>query len=127
MKQQSCQEKNAVSPNAMADVAEKGGKESVMKPSNAAVSHALPPVVDVRSPEQAALLGEAYSRERQGVLAALEELAAMGYGDRRLREATALATMSTLPDHGVMERAPREVLRLRAALFLASCHEHRRN
>ena len=117
----------AASPNALAAMAEKSGMEAVMKPSNAATLHALPPVLDVRSPEQAAILGEAYANERQSVLAALRELSGMGFDDRRKREATALAAMAVLPGHELMERAPREVLRLRAALFLTSCHEHRRN
>lgn len=117
----------AVSPNALAAMAEKSGMEAVMKPSNDASLHTLPPVLDVRSPEQAAILGEAYANERQSVLAALRELSGMGFDDRRKREATALAAMAVLPGHELMERAPREVLRLRAALFLTSCHEHRRN
>ena len=117
----------AAFPNGPARTAEKSGKETVMKPSNAAYPHTLPSVLDVRSPEQAAILGEAYANERQGVLAALRELSGMGFDDRRKREATALAAMVTLPGHELMDRAPREVLRLRAALFLTSCHEHRRN
>ena len=98
-----------------------------MKAPNSALSQASLPVLDVRHPDQAARLGEAFSLERQNVLAALGQLASMGFADSRLREKTALATMEPLPAHGLMERAPREVLRLRAALFLVSCHAHRRN
>jgi len=77
--------------------------------------------------EQAVRLGGAYARERDAIRAALAELETMGYADRWAREANALASMDPMPGHGLMARAPREVLRLRAALFLASCHEHRRN
>lgn len=84
-------------------------------------------VLDVRQPEHAARLSEAFVRERLAAQAALAELAAMRFGDAAAREATALATMDPLPGHTLMARAPREVLRLRAALFLVSCHEHRMN
>ncbi len=84
-------------------------------------------VLDIRQPEHAARLSEAFARERMTVQAALAELAAMRFADAAAREATSLATMSPLPGHGLMNRAPREVLRLRAALFLVSCHEHRMN
>ena len=98
-----------------------------MKSSHPAMPHAATPVLDVHHPEHAARLGEAFSQERQNVLAALEELVSMGYADSGLREKTAMATMEPMPAHGLMERAPREVLKLRAALFLVSCHAHRRN
>ena len=84
-------------------------------------------VLDIRQPEHAAKLSEAFARERLTVQAALAELAAMRYGDAAAREATAFATMSPMPGHTLMARAPREVLRLRAALFLVSCHQHRVN
>lgn len=77
--------------------------------------------------EQAVRLGGAYARERDAIRAALTEVVTMGYADRLDRERNALATMDPLPGHALMARAPREVLRLRAALFLASCHEHRLN
>lgn len=84
-------------------------------------------VLDIRQPDHAARLSEAFARERLTVQAALAELAAMRFGDAAAREDTALATMAPLPDHALMARAPREVLRLRAALFLVSCHDHRKN
>ncbi|MEA4857187.1 MAG: hypothetical protein AAGU21_14405 [Solidesulfovibrio sp.] len=84
-------------------------------------------VLDIRQPEHAARLGEAFAQERLTVQAALAELATMRYGDAAAREDTALATMAPMPGHGLMARAPREFLRLRAALFLVSCHEHRKN
>lgn len=84
-------------------------------------------ILDIRQPEHAARLGEAFARERQNVQAALAELEFMRYDGRRAREQTALATMDPMPGHALMDRAPREVLRLRAALFLVSCHAHRRN
>lgn len=77
--------------------------------------------------EQAVRLGGAYARERDAIREALAELVTMGYADRLDRERNALASMEPLPGHDLMNRAPREVLRLRAAIFLASCHEHRRN
>lgn len=98
-----------------------------MKSPNTAIAAGALPVLDVHCPEDVARIGEAYSQERQNVLAALEQLESMGYADSRLRERTILATMEPLPGHGLMDRAPREVLKLRAALFLVSCHEHRRN
>ena len=98
-----------------------------MKTQNAAVAPGLLPILDIHCPEHAARMGEAYSRERQAVLDALGQLESMGYADSRLRERTVLATMAPLPGHGLMDRAPREVLKLRAALFLVSCHEHRHN
>ncbi|EHJ46243.1 hypothetical protein DFW101_0226 [Solidesulfovibrio carbinoliphilus subsp. oakridgensis] len=84
-------------------------------------------ILDIRQPEHAARLGEAFSRERADALASLAELEAMRYDGRQAREQTALATMLPMPGHALMDRAPREVLRLRAALFLVSCHEHRKN
>jgi len=84
-------------------------------------------IIDIRQPEQAARLTEAYARERQKHLEALKELEGMIFVDRPGRENTALATMGPMPGHDLMDRAPREVLRLRAALFLVSCHAHRRN
>ena len=98
-----------------------------MKTANAIARHGSPAILDVRQPEHAAMLGEAYSTERHAVITALSQLEGMGYADSQVRERTALATMEPLPDHALMERAPREVLRLRAALFLVSCHAHRRN
>ncbi len=84
-------------------------------------------ILDIHQPEHAALLAEAFVQERLHVQAALAELETMRYADRAAREQTALATMEALPGHGLMARTPREVLRLRAALFLVSCNEHRRN
>ena len=84
-------------------------------------------ILDIHRPEHAARLTEAFARERVNVQAALAELAAMRYVDRAAREETALATMAPLPAHSLMDRAPREILRLRAALFLISCHDHRLN
>ncbi|MGE4537817.1 MAG: hypothetical protein AB7D37_12120 [Desulfovibrio sp.] len=84
-------------------------------------------ILDIHRPEHAARMSEAFARERNEVQAALAELATMRYADRPSREATSLATMDPMPGHALMDRAPREVLRLRAALFLISCHEHRRN
>jgi hypothetical protein len=77
--------------------------------------------------EQAVRLGGAYARERDAIQAALVGLETLRYVDRPAREANALATMEPMPGHEHMDRAPREVLRLRAALFLLSCHEHRKN
>lgn len=77
--------------------------------------------------DQAVRLGGAYVRERDAIRAALLELETLGYASRWSREANALATMSPLPGHADMDRAPREVLRLRAALFLVSWHEHLKN
>lgn len=84
-------------------------------------------ILDIRQPEHAARLGEAFSRERANVQAALAELECMRYASRQDREQTALATMDVMPAHTLMDRAPREILRLRAALFLVSCHAHRNN
>ena len=98
-----------------------------MKTANTAQAAGSLPVLDIHCPEHVARLGEAYSKERQDVLVALNRLESMGYADRRQRERTIWATMAPLPGHELMDRAPREVLKLRAALFLVSCHEHRRN
>ena len=98
-----------------------------MKSQNTAAATSSLPLLDIHCPEHVAQIGEAYSRERHTVLTALHQLESMGYADSRQRERTVLATMEPLPDHALMERAPREVLKLRAALFLVSCHEHRRN
>ena len=84
-------------------------------------------VIDIRQPEQAARLTEAYSRERHNALASLKELEGMIFVDRKGRENAALSVMAPIPGHELMDRAPREVLRLRAALFLISCHAHRHN
>lgn len=83
--------------------------------------------LDEHGHEQAVRLGGAYARERDAIREALTELVTMGYAGRPDRERNALATMKPLPGHDLMDRAPHEVLRLRAALFLASCHEHRMN
>jgi len=98
-----------------------------MKNTLASLPQQAPQILDIHQPEHAARLGEAFARERQNVLAALEELTTMRYVDRQAREQTALVTMEPLPGHAQMDRAPREVLRLRAALFLVSCHSHRHN
>ena len=98
-----------------------------MKTPVPAVAMGSQAVLDIRCPEHVAMMGEAYSRERQTVLDALRQLEGMGYADSRQREKTILATMEPLPGHALMDRAPREVLKLRAALFLVSCHEGRRN
>lgn len=98
-----------------------------MKTANASIRPGSSHILDIHQPEHAARLGEAFSRERHNVLAALEQLETMHYADAPGRERTALATMEPLPAHGLMARAPREVLKLRAALFLVSCHDHRRN
>jgi len=87
----------------------------------------LPETLDIRHPEQAAQLSEAFARERDTIQAALAKLATIRYVDQPAREATALATMAPMPARGLMDRAPREILRMRAALFLLSCHAHRRN
>lgn len=89
--------------------------------------HQADRILDIHQPEQAARLSEAFARERTEVQAALAELATMRYAGRAAREETALATMDPMPGHGLMDRAPREVLRMRAALFLINCHEHRKN
>ena len=98
-----------------------------MKSPAVSTKDRFPQALDIRQPEHAARLGEAFARERQHVLAALAELENLRYGDRHGREHTALATMEPMPGHALMDRAPREVLRLRAALFLVSCHAHRHN
>ena len=98
-----------------------------MKIPVTAVALGSQPVLDIHCPEHVAKLGEAYSRERQDILVSINRLESMGYADSRQRERTILATMEPLPGHGLMDRAPREVLKLRAALFLVSCHDHRRN
>ncbi|WP_428566536.1 MAG: hypothetical protein ACP59X_06415 [Solidesulfovibrio sp. DCME] len=98
-----------------------------MKNTLARIQETPAHVLDIRQPEHAARLSEAFAQERLTVQAALAELATMRYGDAAAREETALATMAPMPGPGLMRRAPHEVLRLRAALFLVSCHEHRRN
>ena len=98
-----------------------------MKNTLASRPQQVPQILDIHQPEHAARLGEAFVRERQHVQAALAELAGMRYVDRQAREENALATMGPMPGHALMDRAPREVLRLRAALFLVSCHAHRHN
>lgn len=98
-----------------------------MKNATVRPAPALAEVLDIHEPEQAARLSQAFARERDRVQAALAELVGLGYADRLSREVMALTTMEPLPGHGLMERAPREVLRLRAALHLIDCHEHRRN
>ena len=87
----------------------------------------LPETIDIRHPDHAARLSEAFARERDTVRAALAELETVRYADRQAREATALATMDPMPGHALMDRAPREILRMRAALVLLSCNAHRRN
>lgn len=87
----------------------------------------LPRVLDIHHPDEAAKLSEAYAQERDNVQNALAELETIRYASRLAREATALATMGPMPGHALMDRAPREVLRLRAALLLLSCHAHRHN
>ncbi len=98
-----------------------------MKTLAARFAEQAPQTLDIRQPDQAARLCEAFARERQNVRAALGELASMRYADRAAREQTALETMAPMPAHALMRRAPREALRLRAALFLVSCHAHRLN
>lgn len=87
----------------------------------------LPEAIDIRQPDQAAKLSEAFARERDAVRAALAELQTVRYVDRPAREATALATMTPMPGHALMDRAPREILRMRAALVLLTSQAHRRN
>jgi len=87
----------------------------------------LPETIDIRQPEQAAKLSEAYAREQDAVRAALAELQTVRFVDQKSREATALATMAPIPGHALMDRAPREILRMRAALVLLSSQAHRRN
>jgi len=84
-------------------------------------------VLDIRQPEHAARLSEAFAAERQKALTALAELETMRFGDKNAREQTALVTMEPMPGHELMRRAPQEVLRLRAAMFLVSYHAHRQN
>jgi hypothetical protein len=98
-----------------------------MKSTNAKIADQSPQILDIHHPDHAARLSEAYARERHNTLTALNELTAMRYVDKQAREQTAMETMIPLPGHALMERAPREVLRLRAALFLVSCHAHRYN
>jgi hypothetical protein len=86
-----------------------------------------PRVLDIHHPDEAARLSEAYAQERDNVQNALAELETIRYASRLARETTALATMGPMPGHELMDRAPREVLRLRAALLLLSAHAHRRN
>lgn len=98
-----------------------------MKAPNPTAVANVPSILDIHCPEHVARIGEAYSRERQSVLEALGKLETMGYADPGQRERTVLATMEPMPGHELMARAPREVLKLRAALYLVSCHEHRHN
>lgn len=98
-----------------------------MNSTNTKSGTPLPQPLDIRHPEQAARLSEAFANERQQTIAALAELATMRYADQRAREETALLTMEPMPGQALMIRAPREILRLRAALFLVSCHSHRQN
>ncbi|MFP5258465.1 MAG: hypothetical protein ACLGQH_05525 [Acidobacteriota bacterium] len=98
-----------------------------MKSPNAAAAVNALPILDIHCPEHVARIGEAYCQERRAVLAALTKLETMGYAEPRQRERMVLATMEPMPGHELMARAPREVLKLRTALYLVSCHEHRRN
>jgi hypothetical protein len=98
-----------------------------MKTDPETILAATPQPSDEGPHGQAIRLGGAYARERDAIQAALLELETMGYADRQVREANALATMNILPGHEDMDRAPREVLRLRVSLYLVSCHEHRWN
>jgi hypothetical protein len=98
-----------------------------MKSTATKIAEQAPQILDIHHPDHAARLSEAYSRERHKTLTALHELSSMRYVDKAAREQTAMETMIPLPGHALMERAPREVLRLRAALFLVSCHAHRYN
>ena len=98
-----------------------------MKTTTTRTLPSLPRVLDIHHPDEAAILGEAYAKEREQVQSSLAELETIRYASRLAREATALATMDPMPGHLLMDRAPREVLRLRASLLLLSCHAHRRN
>jgi hypothetical protein len=98
-----------------------------MKPTATRNNTTEAQVLDIHQPEEAAKLSEAYARERANIQAALAELETVRYASRPAREATALATMGPMPGHALMDRAPREILRLRAALLLLSAHAHRRN
>lgn len=98
-----------------------------MKHLATTLTPSLPEALDIRQPEQAARLSEAFVREREHTQAALAELETVRYATRQAREATALATMGPMPGHVLMDRAPTEILRMRAALLLLACHDHRRN
>jgi len=98
-----------------------------MKHLATTLSTPLPEALDIRQPEHAARLSEAFVRERDAIRETLTELETVRYADRSAREATAMATMLPMPGHDLMDRAPHEILRMRAALILLSYHAHRRN